>query len=437
MTMVRRLARELRDTGTPLSGINDPTMPLYQSLAGYLDGLMGAPRLPNLPPVNYETAVRVTAVWRAVQIISGTIGTMPIRIVERTQSATKGAVSRPIDPKNPFYWLQDRPNPEVTSSVFWETSVGHCVLDGNAYWYVNRDGLGRPCELWPISPKRVMVGRDPDSRRKVYALDGDLDTPYVDFKGDDGGEIIHILGFTQDGMKGISPVRAMRLAMQLGLAAEEYGARTFSDGSVPGGIITTPANLDEDQAKRLKARWEQYHRGLPNAHRVAVLDNDAKWQPTSLNPDESQFLQTREFQVQEIARMFGVAPHLLADVSGSTSWGRGIEEQNRNTVTYTLGTYIARFQDAATQQLMIEEPTLYLRFDQTGLLRGDVFQRYRAYALGRQWGFLSTNDIRASEDLPPVEGGDEVMMPITYQNVAGQPGLDPDDLVEQLQLNAG
>ncbi len=427
MPILRSLVREVRET--PLTGINDPTMPLYQSIAGWLDGLGGASRVANLPAVNPETAIRITAVYRAVKIIASTIGMLPFTIYSKADTGEKS----PISPTHPGSWLVDTPNPEVTRSVFWETSIGHCLLSGNCYWFVQKDGLERARELWPINPKRVQVLRDPATRRKFYTLDNDQSVPYADYLADGSGEIVHVMDWSQDGLKGVSVLRQARLALQINMAAEEFAARLFADGSLPGGIITTNADLNEDQARKLKDRWERYHKGLSNAHRVAVLDNGASWQQTMISPEEAQFLQTRGFQVQEIARLFGIAPHLLADVTQSTSWGKGIEEQMRNTVTFTLQPFVRRFEDAASFKVLSRWPNLYGRFDLNELLRGDTFRRYQGYAFGRQWGFLSINDIRRMEDLPNVPGGDDYMVPMNMTNATPNGG-DPAALAAEVGL---
>lgn len=421
----RALARSL----TPLSGLNDPTVPLYQAIARGLDGVaLGVDGREGLPAVTPENAARITAVYRAVSLIAS-ISRLPLHVYE-----VAGTGRRPsIDPR--YRPISGRPNPEVPRSVFWETVISHIALAGNAYIYTPENGLGDVAELWPIAPQRVQVGRDPVTRRKVFVVDGDRDAPFMGrlaaslaggARGENG-DLVHIPGLSFNGLVGINPIAAARRAAQLALAAEEYGSAVFSEGSLPGGIITTEAELEPAEAEELARRWEARHRGLGRARRVAVMDNGAKWQPTSIAPEDAQFLSTRQFQVQEIARLFGVPPHLLADSSGSTSWGSGLEEQTRSFVTFTLSAYSQRIEEQITDEIIMR-PGFYARFNYAGLMRGNTLARYQAYAIGRTNGWLNADEIRAFEDMEPLpDGQGEVyvsplnLTPVTVQ--LGDPSL--------------
>lgn len=408
--MLRNIERRV---GTGLSGINDPTMPLYQALAGWIDGIGGGSSVPGLPAINYETALRATAMWRGVNIIAGTIGSMPFGIFD-DRGDGKGATR--IANSSPWKWLEDSPNPEVTPQIFWETSIGHCVLGGNCYWYAPKDGLGRIAELWPIEPKRVQVARDPDTKRKFYVVDGDHDVPFADYDPRTGdGEIIHIPAFSIDGTRGINIIRHARLSLQAALGREELAARAIADSSAPGGILTTDADLSDDQARRLKARWESQHRGLQNAYRVAVLDNGAKWEAVKVSLADLELMKFMGWDVQQIARILGIPPHLLADVQGSTSWGTGIEEQGRNMVTFTFGQWVTRFEQGVTYRVLGHRANLSGQFNLDRLVRGDIYKRYRAYGLGRMWGLLATNDMRRAEGMTTIDGGDDDFIVPTNQ----------------------
>ena len=419
--LLRAVARSL----TPLSSLNDPSVPLYQAIANGIDGISidGAPGA-GLPGVTPESAVRITAVYRAVSLIAS-ISRLPLHVFERD-----GVRRREVaDPRERVIW--GRPNPEVSRSVFWETVISHVALAGNAYIYAPANGLGDVGELWPIAPQRVEVGRDPVTRRKVFIVDGDRSAPYMGRLAADRsggrGEIIHVPGLSYNGLVGVNPIRAARLAAQLAIAAETYGATIFSQGSLPGGVITTEAELDPEEAEALARRWETHHRGLGRAHRVAVMDNGAKWSPTSIAPEDAQFLDSRRFQVQEIARLFGVPPHLLADSSGSTSWGSGLEEQTRAFVTFTLTAYSQRFEEAITDEILMRNPNRYARWNYAGLMRGNTLARYQAYAIARTNGWLNADEIRAFEDLEPLPNGEgEVYVsPLNLSPVTVQIGQQP------------
>lgn len=390
---------ERASAGVPLSGINDPGTPLYQALVGLADGLaiggQQGPGLAGLPGVNLESAQRLSAVYRSVSILS-TVARLPLQVFEKVD----GARRQVEDPREAYVWR--RPNPEMTRSVFWETVISHLALAGNAFVYAAKTQLGEVGEIWPINPQRVRVGRDPQTRAKVFTVDGDYAAPYLDFAA--GGELVHIPNLSVNGLVGVNPIRAARMALQLGMATETYGAQLFAQGSTPGGIITTDQELKDEDAEKLGRRWEKFHRGLGNAHRVAVLDSGGKFQQVSISPEDSQFLDTRRFQVQEIARLFGVPPHLLADSSGSTSWGSGLEEQNRMLVAFTFNSYSSRIEEAITDQLLAPA-NRYARFNYDGLLRGNTLQRYQAYEVAHRSGWLSADEIRAYEDLEPIPGG--------------------------------
>jgi len=414
---------------TPLSGINDPNTPLYRAIADLQDGLAtGSGGALGLPRVTSENAVRLTAVYRSVMLLAA-LGRLPLHTFDRKD----GRRVEVNDPKERYVW--GRPNPDVSRSVFWETAIAHVALAGNCYIYPVRNGVGEIVELWPVQPKRVAVGRDPVTRRKVFVVDGDRDAPYMG-RGSNGepGDLVHVPGLTLDGLVGINPIRAAQLTAQLAVSAEEYGAAVFAQGSTPRGVITTAAELEPEEADALARQWEKHHKGLTNAHKVAVLDNGAKWEATTLSPEDAQFLTTRQFQVQEIARLFGVPPHLLADSSGSTSWGSGLEEQNNAFVTFTLSAYSARFEEAISDEL-IETPTRYAKWNYAALLRGNTLQRYQAYAIARTNGWLNADEIRAFEDLEPLPDGlgasyltplnmTPVSLKIGDQTVVGDPAGD-------------
>lgn len=380
-------ARSKRDG---LSGINDPSTPLYQALLSLGDGVVtGGSGIPELPAVNLMTAVRVSAVYRAVQLIAGTLSTLPLKVYD---DGPDGSRVRSYPAEHAAIWWE--PNPEMDIPAFYKTSFAHNALGGNTYWYLVHDRAGRLAEIWPVAPNRVRVGRDPQTRRKVFEIDGEL--PMMDAAA--GGEIVHVPNLTLDGLTGLNPIAFARLSMQLARATEEYGARVFANGSVPMGILQTAASLEDDQAERLARRWERYHRGTRNAGRIAILDNGAQFQQVSLSPEDAQFLETRRFQLQEIARLFGVPPHLLADASNSTSWGSGLESQTQSLVAFTFSDYTNRFEYALSRRVM-GKPGRYVRFDYRSLLRGNTLQRYQAYQMGILAGWLSRNEVREFEDL--------------------------------------
>jgi HK97 family phage portal protein len=208
----------------------------------------------------------------------------------------------------------------------------------------------------------------------------------------------------------------------LALAAEEYGARLFGSGSMMSGILTTPTKLTQDQATRLKEQWSAKHSGLAHAHEVAVLDNGASFQQMSIPPDDAQFIESRRFQIAEVARMFGVPPHMLMDMERSTSWGTGIEQQGLGFVVYTLRPWLTRVEQRMTR--LIRPATVYARYSVEGLLRGDSGARSAFYTSMWNIGAFSTNEIRKLEDQPPVPDGDVRYRPLNMGEL-GQPDPQP------------
>lgn len=228
----------------------------------------------------------------------------------------------------------------------------------------------------------------------------------VDYRA--GGEIVHIPNWG-DSLVGYDIVRVAREAIALGLSAQEYAARTFADGEVPAGVLSTDAMLTPEQADAIADRWHTLRAGIRNRMRIAVLGGGAKFQPTAFNNEQMQLAELREMEAANIATLLGIPPHMVGLTQRSTSWGSGIAEQTQGFVTYTLDDYIKRIETEVDDSLLVRELTSrFLKFDLGGLLRGTTLQRYQAYALGYgRW--LSTNDIRRDEDLPPVDGGDDVL----------------------------
>jgi HK97 family phage portal protein len=386
-----------------LGSINDPSSELYQALVNLGEGIVAGAGNPELPGVSVDTAVRLTAVYRSVQIIC-TPATMPLDVFERRADGQR--VER-MEPEE--RWLWGRPNPSMTREAFWKTSYAHNALDGNTYHLLYYSALGSVGEVWPIHPKRVTVHVDRETHEKWYVVDGQY--PFRDANWAEPGstdpKILHTTNLSIDGVRGIGPIQAQRMAWQLGRAMEEHAGAKLANGAVPAGIIETEADLsDEDgQARVTKIRenWNKMHRGQRNAGRVGVLDNGAKFHALSLSNADLQFLEQRRFQLQEIARMFGIPPHLLADSSNSTSWGSGLEEQGRALVVYTLSDYSNRFEATVRDYLnLVKAPgaaVRYMKWNYGALLRGSTLQRGQYYGLAyNKW--MTRGDIRQLEDLP-------------------------------------
>jgi len=243
-------------------------------------------------------------------------------------------------------------------------------------------GRGRS---WPLRPDKMKVRRRGGRLEYVYKLPSSMDAQTVVLPAE---RVLHVRGLGFDGIVGYSPIQLARQAVSLGLATEEYGARFFGNDARPGGVLEHPGKLDDAAHKRLKTSWKEAHEGLERSHRVAILEEGMKFHEVGLPPGDSQFLQTREFQTTEIARLYRIPPHLIQQTERQTSWGTGIEQMNIGFVTYTLLPWITRWEQAIWRDVMLpgDRQAVYVRFLTDALLRGDTQSRYQAYATARQWG---------------------------------------------------
>jgi len=368
-----------------------------------IDWFSGGGKSASGVTVNENTALNATAVFSAVDILSRTLASLPLPVYKRLQGGGKErATNHPL-----YSILHNLPNREMTSFELRQALMGHLALWGNAFAEIERDNAGRVIGLWPLRPDRMTVKRDERGLLYIYRI------------GTTGQEValrqrnvMHIRGLSSDGVIGYSPIRLAREAIGLTLATEEFGARFFGNGSRPGGVLQHPGKLSEEASKRLKKSWEEMHQGLTQAHRVAILEEGMTWQQVGIPPEDAQFLETRKFQVTEIARIFHVPPHMLADLERSTF--SNIEHQGIEFVVHTMRPWLVCWEQAMYRDLFLptERQTYFTEFLVDGLLRGDTESRYRAYATGRQWGWLSANDVRELENMNPVEGGDTYLIPL-------------------------
>lgn len=364
--------------------------------------------------VTRETAQALSAVWACRNLIAGTIATLPWHAYVRSADG----VRERLEPQP--RWLEE-PNPEQTRVQFVEQVVESLLLDGTAFIYVVRDRLAEPQEVWCVHPSRVLVERGTDGR-VVYRVS--TDRGQVTLASGPTGQMLHIPAYAPPGaLRGMPPLEVARTMIGAGLAAQEFAARLFGQGLHPGGIVEVPQGtvMSDEERQRLREDFRRLYGGVRQAHLPAVLTGGATWKPLSITPEQAQFIQARQLSKEDVATFFLVPPHLISKVDKSTSWGRGIEEQNIAFVTYTLRQWMTRVETALTRALLWHVPGAFLRFAVEGLLRGDTEARHRAYATARQWGWMSVNEIRALEDLPPVDGGDVLLQPVNMIDVGRTP----------------
>ena len=352
--------------------------------------------------VTERTAMQMTAVYSCVRILSETLASLPLHIYESFETNSRKAIKHPL-----YKLLHDEPNPEMTSFIFRETLMTHLLLWGNAYAQIIRNGKGEVLALYPLMPDRMRVDRDEYGQLYYeYMLsDSDANAKESGAVRLSTQDILHIPGLGFDGLVGYSPIAMAKNAIGMAIATEEYGAAFFANGATPSGILTHPGVIKNPEAMR--ESWSKGFGGR-NSHKVAILEEGMNYTPISIAPNEAQFLETRKFQLNEIARIFRVPPHMVGDLEKSSF--SNIEQQSLEFVKYTLDPWVSRFEQAMTRRLLTddEKKKYYIKFNVDGLMRGDYQSRMNGYATARQNGWMSANDIRALENLDLIsdeEGG--------------------------------
>jgi HK97 family phage portal protein len=284
----------------------------------------------------------------------------------------------------------------------------HLLLWGNAYAQIIRNGKGEVVALYPLMPDRMSVERDQSGRIYYQYTTRSEDAPTM--KGStvnlSPSEVLHVPGLGFDGLVGYSPIAMAKNAIGMAIACEEYGAKFFANGAAPSGVLEHPGTIKDPS--RVRDAWNSQFAGSSNAHRVAVLEEGMKYTPISISPEQAQFLETRKFQIDEIARIFRVPPHMVGDLEKSSF--SNIEQQSLEFVKYTLDPWVVRWEQALARALLLEEEkdVYFFKFNVDGLLRGDYASRMQGYATARQNGWMSANDIRELENLDLIsdeEGG--------------------------------
>jgi HK97 family phage portal protein len=362
--------------------------------------------------VNERSAMQMTAVYSCVRILSESVASLPLHVYRYNDSGDPSrAGSKEKALTHPLYGiLHDEPNPEMSAFSFRETLMTHLLLFGNGFAQIIRNGRGEVVALYPLMPDRMSVDRDSRGRLFYEYNRSESDVSTLG-KGStivlSPSDVLHIPGLGFDGLVGYSPIAMAKNAIGMGLACDEYGATFFQNGAQPGGVLEHPGVVKDP--KRVRESWNAIYQGSANAHRVAVLEEGMAYKPISISPEQAQFLETRKFQIDEIARIFRVPPHMVGDLEKSSF--SNIEQQSLEFVKYTLSPWITRWEQSIHRALLLpsEKQRYFVRFNVEGLLRGDYKSRMDGYAVARQNGWMSANDIRELENLdriPAEEGGD-------------------------------
>lgn len=355
--------------------------------------------------VTERSAMQMTAVYSCVRILAEAVAGLPLHLYRHKEDNGKEKATN----HTLYHLLHDEPNPEMSSFVFRETLMTHLLLWGNAYAQIIRNGKGEVIALYPLIPNRMTVNRD-ESGQLYYEYSRAAD----DLNSNSSSNVIlmprdvlHIPGLGFDGLVGYSPIAMAKNAIGMAIACEEYGAKFFANGAAPSGVLEHPGTIKDP--KKVREAWQSQFGGSSNAGRVAVLEEGMKYTPISISPEQAQFLETRKFQINEIARIFRIPPHMVGDLEKSSF--SNIEQQSLEFVKYTLDPWVIRWEQSLMRSLLSndEKKQYFIKFNLEGLLRGDYESRMKGYSIGRQNGWMSANDIRELENLDrisPADGGD-------------------------------
>ena len=366
--------------------------------------------------VNDRTAMQHTVVYACVRVLSEAIAQLPLHIYQYTENGKERV------PRHPLYFLlHDQPNPEMTSFVFRETLMSHLLIYGNAYAQIIRNGRGDVLGLYPLMPDKVRVDRDQRNRLVYIYSRYDEANPNLKQQGDivlQAEDVLHIPGLGYDGLVGYSPIALAKNAIGISLACEDYGSTFFANGASPSGVLEHPGVIKNPE--RVRDAWQRAYGGS-NSHHTAILEEGMKYTPISIPNNEAQFLETRKFQVEEIARLYRVPLHMIGDLDHATF--SNVEHLSLDFVKYSLDPWIVRWEQGMMKDLLSdsEKGKYFIKFNVEGLLRGDYASRMQGYATARQNGWMSTNDIRELEDMnlvPEEQGGNLYLVNGSFTKLA-------------------
>ncbi|WP_339935166.1 phage portal protein [Vreelandella glaciei] len=348
--------------------------------------------------VTAQTALQLSAVWSCVRLLSETVGTLPIGIFEHDARGGKNAARD----HSLYRILHDQPHANLTAVEFWELVVAHIALWGNHYSRISRNGAGTIVALEPLNPEH-MNDPEPDE-------DGNLQFIY---NGPHGREeltekdVFHVKGFGVNGRVGMSVIGFARNSFSISIATEEAAGKTFANGMQTAGFVQADKVLTKEQREKFNTALNEFT-GSSNAGKTMLLEGGFTYQPLSLKPEDAQMLLSRGFNIEEVCRWFRVFPWMIGHSEKSTSWGTGLEQGNIAFLTYALRPYLSRIEQAIKRQLLtpVERKRYFAEFNLEGLLRADSAGRAALYSSYAQNGINTRNEIRARENLPPVEGGD-------------------------------
>jgi HK97 family phage portal protein len=367
----------------------------------------GAPinTLPGVVGLNTDVnrALQSAAVWACCRLIANSIASLPSAVLKETEAGKVKAFDNPL-----YSILTKSPNTMMSASQWMQPTMMSLLLWGNAFTWIDRID-GEIVGLWPLNPARVQI---------VLLFDGTLGYYYSDLRGRahafTPADVIHFRLFTLDGYIGLPVIEYHRGAFDFEAATTAYASSIYQNGGQPGGVLEYPGELKEDQVKRIRESWQAIHSGPLNAGRVAILEDGMKYTPLSIPLSDLNYIDEKKFSVEQIARIFGVPPHLIGAMDKPTY--ASVEQQSIEFVRYTINPYVVSLEQSINKALL-EQPYFY-KMNINGFERSDIASRYRSYATARQWGWMSANDIRTLEDQNLIDGGDAYLTPLNMVSAA-------------------
>lgn len=364
--------------------------------------------------VNETTAMRVSTVYRCVSLIAGTIASLPCEVYRRKGDRSEIAEDHPA-----FWLLHNEPNPLMTAKVFWETFMWAALMRGNGYALIGRTALGAPTSLTWAASNCVSPQLSQDKTRLQYVIR----TASGETRRFDQDDVLHVPFIGWNGLEGRSPLECARESIGLATAGQEFNERFFSQGNAADYALTYPQNLNDEQAKRILETWEKNRTGLAKMRLPIIVEGGGDAKRMDFNAEDSQLLESRSFQVEDVCRFFGVPPHMVGHTEKTTSWGTGVEQQTLGFVQFTLRAILKGLEQEVDRKLL-RSGRFFSKFNMDALLRADSQGRANFYkaALGgtQSPGFMTVNEVRALENLPPVPDGDKIYVPVPKAQPSGQ-----------------
>lgn len=365
--------------------------------------------------VTEDSALTFSSYWRAITILSDTIACLPLKIYKRIKDGKAEDLDNNIN-----YLLNYRPNPLMDARNFRKTLQAHAINYGNGYAEIERNGRGEPIALWPLLPDRTtprLIGEENNQQLVYEVRDGGLLSTIP------AADVLHIMGLSFDGLKGLSLISYAAWSLGVGMAAERYSADFFGNDATPVGGLKIPESLGEKEVKAMREGWENQHKGIGKKHTVSILHSGMEYQPFSVPAKDAELIATRKISIAEVSRWTGIPPHMLGDMEFSKY--NNVEHLGIEFRTYGLSTWLRAWELQCMLKLLKSFKTHLIEFLADAILRTDTINRYRAYAQGRQWGWLCVDDIRRKENMNPLPDG------------KGQIYLQPMNMVEAGNQPAG